>query len=368
MKLVEVIELVAKEFGYNGKVQKFVDELLKHQEELNLEWSKDIPTQVAYSKGGKRIRTKLGRFAVRVIGVEIPDAFVASCIGEEFGTDEYVTLLKGYEIVEAYQEGFAAESCMTGDDSDKVELYALNPNKVRLIKFVAGPVSARALIWGTDQGVLVVDRVYPSDNRTAVECIHRWAKKKGYVYRVNQDPGTAGFSEGYAPTYTVTLRHNHVYPYMDTFMYGYRVIVKGKEMLRVSNQTCDLTEFEMQTTRGYAYQTKNNRCVLCGSMYVDNESYIWLNNEERVCSECMHRVHKCSICGNIFIMPEKGRNVEICDFCMRTRYVECCMCGDLVPRAEYIYHNGAHFCDECFGDIVMKRKWKCYELEFNASI
>jgi hypothetical protein len=103
------------------------------------------------------------------------------------------------------------------DKGDFFGLYTENPDKVNLAVLYneGGLISARVLLWKTDQGDIVMDRVYASSEELK-GLMEQWGKMKGYVQSIN--------SLGYK--YTITLDNFEFaeYPYLDTFKY---LSVKG---------------------------------------------------------------------------------------------------------------------------------------------
>jgi hypothetical protein len=78
----------------------------------------------------------------------------------------------------------------------------------------------RALIWTTDDGRSVVDRVYPSDNGSHTNALHLWCEENGYDYKKIQS-SSDGCLKSDRMDYTVTMvpPEDGVFPYLDTFKY-----------------------------------------------------------------------------------------------------------------------------------------------------
>jgi len=128
-------------------------------------------------------------------------------------------IVYGAEVTNAYRNEFGGNSCMT-ETPEYVLLYEKNPTKVGMLQY-RGNISARALIWHTDEGETVIDRIYPNSG-VHIDLFIKYAKENGYKYRTTQCTGESSFTDGERRfSYTVTLDNNvDVYPYIDTFIYG----------------------------------------------------------------------------------------------------------------------------------------------------
>lgn len=128
------------------------------------------------------------------------------------------TVERNEGVFEAYR---SIGSCMQYK-TNCTRFYAENPGRVGVlwVKDHKGKASARALLWSTDEGTTVIDRVYPNDT-PAMPYIQALAQENGWSMREDNTFGgndrpklTCG------KTYTVTMTDVGAYPYMDTFAYS----------------------------------------------------------------------------------------------------------------------------------------------------
>lgn len=151
-----------------------------------------------------------------------------------------IKVLKGDEIYKAYQYcgnvsgSPLSRSCMIGEDEEIFDIYTKNPEKVALATLwkdgnVWGDDSlmGRALLWNTDDGIKIMDRIY-FDNADVEQKFKTWASKNGYAYREYQDyeaeHAVYFIENGKSVKYdylSVSLKdYNYsYYPYMDTFKF-----------------------------------------------------------------------------------------------------------------------------------------------------
>jgi hypothetical protein len=130
--------------------------------------------------------------------------------------EKKITLLSGKDITNFYKND--KYSCMSGDNSKNTQLYALNPDVVQLAVFNN---KIRALLWTTDKGEKILDKIYPRNNGYDA-VIKNWAYDKGY-FVANNGYAFSPFLFNKEPVekqFKFTLKHNNVFPYLDTFRYG----------------------------------------------------------------------------------------------------------------------------------------------------
>jgi hypothetical protein len=173
------------------------------------------PTKDAYDVNAKRRRCRVSKFLKGVAkqrGLSFTDAEAAR-VGELVGSHfpdsydyEFVVVRGPNAIREAYYDaqGAAWSSCM--HRRPYVAWYDETPEKIGLVKIMQGSnYVGRALLWTTDQGPLVVDRVYPSDNGPHTNALHRWAEANGYDYKTQQS-SCEGYLRSGRRDYTVTVK------------------------------------------------------------------------------------------------------------------------------------------------------------------
>jgi hypothetical protein len=141
-------------------------------------------------------------------------------------------VVSGDDIIKYYDESSYADeetaslgsSCMRYSHcSDYIRFYAVNEDVVKLVVAFnqEEKVVGRALLWNTNCGTAVMDRIYGTD--IMVEKFKKYAIDNGYVHKENQSysdndswvNGDGCFSE----EYRVTVKNIRTMPYMDTFKY-----------------------------------------------------------------------------------------------------------------------------------------------------
>lgn len=154
----------------------------------------------------------------------------------------HVEVWVGEDAARAYRDG--PNSCMRNCDSP--QFYAANPHKVAMVVVHNGTYneqSGRAVLWNTDQGELVLDRVYHGGRRAIEGLYRKVAEEYGWSSRWSRDDDPL----------TVTLRRHMVtcgprcnrngcpgngrsvphLPYRDTF--SYQRHYKGKTVVVAHN-------------------------------------------------------------------------------------------------------------------------------------
>ena len=121
----------------------------------------------------------------------------------------------GDEVYDAYISG--PESCM--DSGDYLSLYTENPERVSLVKlFWHGDYHARALLWTTDSGMRVLDRIYPVDNNHVTRAFLRHAEQEGWEALRRSDGEWANY-DLLEQRITLKVPSDRIFPYLDTFMF-----------------------------------------------------------------------------------------------------------------------------------------------------
>lgn len=145
--------------------------------------------------------------------------------------------------------GTLASSCMRYQECQKYfDLYVENPDKVKMLvyrdkdKFVAG----RALVWTTDDGEIVMDRIYGSDK--TVSFFRRYAQQQGWLYRRhNSYTHNTSFvtPDGQDVSRKIMLKmkrpEKSYFPYCDTFKFMFDKY--NSEEIILSNYELDHLEW-----------------------------------------------------------------------------------------------------------------------------
>jgi len=169
----------------------------------------------------------------------------------------------------------------------------------------------RALLWLCDDGKYVLDRCYPAGH-WGIGFLRAWARKKNYLIRNAPDYVTDEtnnqISDG--KEHFVTLRHEGLFPYMDTFKYA----AIGSGTMITSNGSSFGTAILSQTDGNYY---KKSVCTKCG--IVVNENVVYITNGDHnmiVCSTCFSKTgFICSICKRNYLNDTRYKTWNVCEKC-----------------------------------------------------
>jgi hypothetical protein len=317
------------------------------------------------------------------------DDEIARCsrlVGNHFPADYNYSfeVVEGDAVVDGYRYGDYWGSCMQAKPH-LVRFYAKTPDKCKLVKITqGGSYIGRAMMWITDQGDVVVDRVYPSDNGPQTVALHRWCEENGYDYKTVQGC-CDGCLKSKRMDYTVTMKAaaNGSYPYIDTFKYT-DDDPDDSDTLTLGMTHCEYT-FN-RTEGGYEGGRSRCSCNECGdgidedeAEYVDDytycsqcysENFIHLDYQisGRWVEETVHRddACRCSNCDNW----RADRHIEdldngdpICAVCIAdaeaTNCEECgnlFLSGDLNCSEEDDGGDGEYRCADCHATHVKERE------------
>jgi len=273
--------------------------------------------------------TTFGRFVARRLRTEVSNDAV-NYLWDTYkgGYGATYEIVEGKNIYYAYEDGYGANSCMTGEDAYKVTLYVENPEKIKLLKYSDKlGHKARALIWHTDQGVVVLDRIYAS-SKHIIPIVEEWAKTNGLVPR-----GELSIEKPL--TVTVKRPSDKRMPYIDTFC----------ELMEVTEDSYVLTFWAdhplhiFHDTNGADYATRV--CCVCGNPIDEDSGDYYYENDEFYCDQCFNEIYFwCEDCENYARMDDAVsvydacRNERlVCSYCAERNYVACQDCGDLHPAA-----------------------------------
>lgn len=245
-------------------------------------------------------------------------------------------------------------SCMSGEAASYTELYALNPDKVKLITFGN---RSRALLWTTDDGERVLDRYYPAQSKYG-ELLRKWAKNKGYILRNNPDAldlgGDVKLSDN--KQHVITLKHNNVFPYLDTFKYGK---IKGNKVQISNYASFGNIIFDSQDgeyTESFCYKCYKE---LSGNDRIDHDDRFY-------CENCFSELFfECAKCHKTY---EQNDGIEyvghelLCNNCFNVDYFHCENCSDATDNDESIHvNNSQYWCPDCVESEDVKICDKCDE-------
>lgn len=416
-ELLHAMQVVAEQYSERYNVSGFlhVHLTIRQDTESFLSVSVDDPRKVAYSPKGvayddhkQRRRTTLARYLNRQCADlvrSIPESYlnkycqdVVAMIAEP---EAFIRIVEGKEILDAYRKAYGSTSCMTGCDSQEyVNLFAESGNKgkVRMILFDdKRRMKARALVWQTNEGDTIVDRVYPN-NGWHIPVIAKYAKTQGWVMRSHHHlpDGPVPFDSG--KTYTVNLvSQEGLWPYLDSFHWATgdefsatlytspQAIPEGERYGTMSSCSGDFPRL---------CNMSGSSCYNCGEVY--DESELIPNGDVLYCHECMGRdhtyseiddswvydadvvytcdsnepvhadsdnVYRCHGCGS----PYASRNALVrvtsgdpnvmdllfCDECYSENFVECSVCGYTINAGDELEdREGNPVCSDCHATIV----------------
>jgi len=300
-----------------------------------------------------RVKTTLPRFIRRRLGLgadKISDPILAHIASRVFGTigdhDGDIQIVSGESIVDYYRESFGGSSCMTGENRKNIlKLYADNPDKVKLLIYENG-IKARCLLWNTDEGETVLDRIYPNDGHH-IAAIEQWAQSKGYITRCTHGLpcGDVKLSDGIE--HTITLPDPGIYPYLDTFHYGE---IDGRDLI-LSN-IAGTYEYIFECTDGN--YMGGIRCINCGNSICEDETY-HSDGDGPFCESCFGELYAyCDQCetdvpkDSIQRIADSGE--YICNNCIQNGdYFECTDCEEFftTDSIRVAEDTGQCYCEKC---------------------
>lgn len=236
-------------------------------------------------------------------------------------------IVSGNDIIEAYDNG--PESCMAGASFNGISFlqwYADNPDRIRLLKILRnGEYIGRALIWKTDCGATVLDRIYPSDQGPHIAAAICYADDQGWDYRTNHHCADA--ITAHRKIYQCTLpanRHN-LYPYIDSFKYT--DAIKGPSV--VLNTKGGTIIFASTNGDWSGFENVNlGPCIRCNvDVYTCDHRTI---NEDVYCRPCYSKV------------------INGFDWCVK--------CGRMRRRNEMVDDSPLTMCIHCLNEIPEERR------------
>ena len=348
-KLINAIELSYYKIKYTNCSYSIKNDILNVIKDNRLEdylSATSDPEVLEYSKNkdhlSKRISTSFARYCRRQLKTkEIPDSVLdsfSSIIKLELSSVDYIdkdiTLLSGYDISNFYKhlDKFSAlKSCMSGENFYKTEFYSINPDKVKLVNYND---KARALLWTSDNGKIILDRVYPTDCSFQSALLQKWAREKGYLQDITLDQKLF-----------ITLNHNNIFPFLDTFHHG----KVSKKKIRLCNEIFPTENCTLRETSGsYTLLTK---CFCCKN--VDSNFDFEMISHEYVCKSCIkENYRRCEHCVTFHHKKDmtKINKKVICKECFPYYCKKCDNCnGPLIKDYVKVTLGGfeKHLCEDC---------------------
>lgn len=180
--------------------------------------------------------------------------------------------------------GTIGSSCMLGKGNNYDALvYNTYDNQLQIAYYKIGEtLYGRALLWETDCGTKIMDRIYFDCDET-LKGFQKWGLANGYLIREDYymfHSGKMGHT-CYCDDYKISLKgslHDKRIPYMDTFK-GYSEY-NGYSLV---NNTA--TDYELTRTNPYEVWDRCS-CVYCGDTYHNDDMYC-TENGYMVCPGCL---------------------------------------------------------------------------------
>lgn len=336
---------------------------IRNDKKSFLSLSQESDNKISYCNNGDiynnqtRIKTTIGRYFRRQLNItpgQLSDVTLGKLNGHLFGqfvdNKSYFKLVNGQEIINCYKKSYGHHSCMTGDCSNLVELYALNPDKVSLLLFNNG-TKARALLWNIgDKKIL--DRIYPDDGYH-IDAYKKYCDDHGYIYRIHRGyPGDYTVALSDNETYTITLKHGGIFPYLDTFTFGE---IYGNYVTLSNDHNFGNCVFKCQDGD---YENNDNICCNCGER-VNNDTCFNYDNEI-YCEDCYCELFICCEECNENVPNEdttlahskNGYEIDVCKYCLDHYYTECEDCGKYFHNDNINECGAINLCNECIENYV----------------
>jgi hypothetical protein len=281
-----------------------------------------------------------------------------------------------------YEKDSKWHSCMTGIQSEKVELYVNNPDRVSLVVF---DERGRALLWNTDSGKHLMDRIFPNSG-DHVGIMQRWAIMQGYVYRTHTVADRSDVSDH--DIHSVTVEFRKYLPYLDTLRsvkYIGRKSKKSKRWVTLTNSgVCETQRDAFPPTaqcrmcKGYIWEDYDRHftdagsgpyclsclevsmivCAKCLDVYEQGNMVYIEDVCEFWCGDChFEEGFTCVHCGHWFssdyphVIGDDHNVYCAGDACAHTCLHVCGVCGCVLRNIYYLV-SGMQVCDACLNQNI----------------
>lgn len=321
----------------------------------------------------KRVRTTLGRYIRRgdITHLSISDGGLAEFVTRVHGAlatvEDKIKIITGENIPKAYEGFCGADSCMTGMPAQRgglgnkmLALYSENPDKVAMVLFQTPSASggyARALLWTTDQGEKILDRIYPNGGAHVLS-MQQWAAQQGYLYRRESSaPVASPIRVSDDKIHTVSLKRpsSGVIPYLDTFCWGNI----SDSVYVLSNDLGDY-EWDFRSTTGKPKYAQNYaaRCAHCACKIMASADVYEFDNRP-LCRTCAEKVSWACECCLLRIpndepklrMRTHSARLRVCKNCVEQYSRTCASCGEIHDLREAgnirAIRDGTWLCRTC---------------------
>jgi hypothetical protein len=339
--------------GIESTIRQDVDSFLSYSQQRDGYVSYATKNSHKYDNN-KRMRTRFGRYVrtqLKISEDDLPDRilediayYLVGIMSDDGDYDSKIKLLEGNDIIQAYAHEVGCDSCMTGSNSKYVELYALNPDKVKLL--VYDETRARALLWTCDDGTRLLDRIYPNSG-VHVEILRSWAKRNNVAYRLTNGGEFKGFSDN--ESHQVTVKVDKYYPYMDSFIYGTR----NKD----GTVTLSDDDGDFHLVDGLIAGNQYVCCNCGGGFYVDDAYQA--DDGNLYCEDCYYeRYSKCDSCAAEIYRDEafSHEGELFCEDCFTDLFAYCEQCEEPYPKDDLHEIDDAWLCDYCYDKLKEQEK------------
>lgn len=304
---------------------------------------------IGFRKGSKRVAIRVGKFIRQFFGAEMDDQTIQN-IGADItallwsgdngkdGDSNGVKELEGEALRGFYLEGVSGiSSCMAHEDTqDFLDIYADNPDVVKLATVRMGEYAARALVWTFPDGRRYMDRIYHT-SEACHAALKQYRDSKGIESR-NSIP---------SDSVTMKIRNgkDSYWPYLDTLCY-----MNLESYRKCTLSTCG-GDYFLQTTDGTAEHT-GERCHNCWDRIDQDDAYHG-PDDELYCEDCYSDLFaSCDHCGNTvstddLVSTQDGRG--ICEACSNHHFFECHECRGICADNDGHDVDGDHtVCEDCY--------------------
>ena len=236
----------------------------------------------------RRVITTLGRYVRRQFQITIdvlPDTALDDFTNKanaylklEKDRDAF-KVLSGTDIMDYYRDHTGFGSCMEGANYYRVEIYALNPERVQLLTYKN---DGRALIWTCDDGTKYMDRIYGNNKVNAL--LELWAKDNGYVTTFRNSAKLMKVTMNYR-TYlpSIDTFHNVVWDHPNKKFFAYN--------MSQSNPNTMIVGLNNPTVPGVT-AVKCKKCNIC----VPDEDRYKTKSGKPICTNCRKLMKVCKSC------------------------------------------------------------------------
>lgn len=267
--------------------------------------------------------------------------------------DSKIVEYENEKIVDKYRDlEDTCHSCMT-TRPNLTKLYANNPDKVKLITYK----DCRFLFWKCDDGVNVLDRIYPSGHNLSI-IIKAWARKHGILTRKIIDQMSIGekLSDDSTRYVTLSLKGISQMPYIDTFCFG-KINTKDKTITLTNTKEPGFDFIFLDQHGEFRYEGREysniskfineagtNICKDCGGTIEKDDDFYQID-DEFLCEDCF-----------------TNNSYTICN--------ECNKAIDIEDRDSFSTYDDEYYCYDCFSanftqcdnykyNLIHKRRQRC---------